>query len=127
MPADIFTGGAQGIGAAAVALYHSFGAHVYFGDWDDAKGTMVEKELQSKGAGGSVHFQKLDVRDYNSQLALFDSAFGDHGRVDVAISCAAVTEQAGWFEPENLDLQSVRRVSCPRNYPLIGDWNTLTA
>lgn len=97
-----------------MALYHSFGAHVYFGDWDDIKGKTVEQELQSKNGGGSVHFHKLDVSDYNSQLALFDAAFKDHGRVDAAVSCAAVSEQAGWFEPENLDLESVRRVSCPR-------------
>lgn len=109
----LLTGGAQGIGAATVALYHSFGAHVYFGDWDEIKGKNVEQELQSTGGGGSVHFHKLDVRDYNSQLALFDAAFKGHGRVDVAVSCAAVSEQAGWFEPENLDLESVRRDPVP--------------
>lgn len=113
--ANLFTGGAQGIGAAAVALYHSFGAHVYFGDWDDAKGNKVAEELQSKNTGGSVNFQKLDVRDYSSQLALFDTPLKDHGRVDVAISCAAVKEPGGWFEPENLNLESVRHVS------LLGD------
>lgn len=58
-----------------------------------------------------MHFQKLDVRDYDSQLALFDTPFKDHGRVDVAVSCAAVKEQGGWFEPEDLDLAAVRRVS----------------
>lgn len=58
-----------------------------------------------------MHFQKLDVRDYDSQLALFDTPFKDHGRVDVAVSCAAVKEPAGWFEPEDLDLATVRRVS----------------
>lgn len=94
-----------------MALYHSHGAHVYFGDWDEAKGKTVEQELQSKSTGGSVHFQKLDVRDYDSQLALFDTPFKDHGRVDVAVSCAAVKEQGGWFEPEDLDLATVRRVS----------------
>lgn len=109
--ANTWIGGAQGIGAAAVALFHSFGAHVYFGDWDDVKGKQVEQDLQSKGPGGSVRFQRLDVRDYSSQLALFDAAFHDHGRVDVAVSCAAVAETPGWFEPENLDLESVRRVS----------------
>ncbi|KAL1857426.1 hypothetical protein Daus18300_010399 [Diaporthe australafricana] len=109
----VLTGGAQGIGAAAVALYHSQGAHVYFGDWDEEKGKTVEQELQSKNTGGSVHFQKLDVRDYDSQLALFDVPFKDHGRVDVAVSCAAVKEPGGWFEPEDLDLASVRREPIP--------------
>ncbi|KAK7719427.1 hypothetical protein SLS63_010064 [Diaporthe eres] len=107
----VLTGGAQGIGAAAVSLYHSHGAHVYFGDWDEAKGKAVVQELYSKNTGGSVHFQKLDVRNYDSQLALFDTPFKDHGRVDVAVSCAAVKEQGGWFEPEDLDLASVRLVT----------------
>ncbi|KAK2606678.1 hypothetical protein N8I77_005412 [Diaporthe amygdali] len=109
----VLTGGAQGIGAAAVSLYHSHGAHVYFGDWDDAKGKIVEQDLRSRNTGGSVHFQKLDVRDYDSQLALFDTPFKDHGRVDVAVSCAAVKEPAGWFEPEDLDLATVRREPLP--------------
>ncbi|KAI7783550.1 hypothetical protein LA080_011679 [Diaporthe eres] len=109
----VLTGGAQGIGAAAVSLYHSQGAHVYFGDWDEAKGKAVVQELQSKNTGGSVHFQKLDVRDYDSQLALFDTPFKDHGHVDVAVSCAAVKEQGGWFEPEDLDLASVRLEPVP--------------
>ncbi|KUI53237.1 Short-chain dehydrogenase reductase 5 [Cytospora mali] len=109
----VLTGGAQGIGAAAVALYHSLGAHVYFGDWDDVKGKKVEQELQSKSTSGSVHFQKLDVRDYSSQLALFNAAFKEHGQVDTAVSCAAVAEPGGWFEPENLDLESVQREPVP--------------
>lgn len=50
------------------------------------------------------------MRDYASQLALFDAAYKAHGRVDVAISCAAVTEPAGWFEPEDLNLETVRKV-----------------
>lgn len=95
-----------------MALYHSFGAHVYFGDWDDAKGKEVELNLEAQRTGGVVHFQKLDVREYNSQLALFDVPFKKHGHIDVAISCAAVKEPGGWFEPENLDLESVKKVSC---------------
>lgn len=91
-------------------MYHSFGAHVYFGDWDDSKGQQVERDLQSKSTGGSAHFQKLDVRDYSSQLALFDAPFKAHGHVDVAISCAAVKEPDGWFEPQDLDLESVKKV-----------------
>lgn len=106
-----FTGGAQGVGAAAVGLYHGFGAHVYFGDWDDAKGTEVEKQYQSTTTGGSVHYRKLNVKDYDSQLALFDDAFKAHGHVDVAISCAAVKESGGWFEPQDLNLETVKKVS----------------
>lgn len=96
-------------------MYHSLGAHVYFGDWDDVKGRQVEQQLQAQNnnnntATGTVHFQKLDVREYNSQLALFDVPYKEHGRVDVAVSCAAVKEDGGWFEPEVLDLETVKKV-----------------
>ncbi|PKS08038.1 hypothetical protein jhhlp_006650 [Lomentospora prolificans] len=106
----VMTGGSQGIGGATVALLHSLGSHVYFGDWDDTKGRKVEQDLSSAtSSGGSVYFQKLDVRDYNAQVALFDEAYNRHGKVDVAISCAAIGEPGGWFEPEDLNLESVRR------------------
>lgn len=109
----ITTGGAQGIGGAAVALYHSFGAHVYFGDWDDVQGRQLEQQLlhsSNKATGGTVHFQKLDVRDYQSQLQLFDVPYKEHGHIDVAVTCAAVKEDGGWFEPESLDLETVKKV-----------------
>lgn len=92
-------------------MFYQYGAHVYFGDWDDAKGKQVEQALRTKETSGSVHFQKLDVRDHNSQLALFDTPFNAHGRVDVAVSCAAVGETGGLFEPQDLDLKTVRNVS----------------
>lgn len=95
-----------------VALYYSLGAHVYFGDWDEFKGKQVEQQLLAESTGGSVHFQKVDVRDYPSQLALFDVPFKVHGHVDVAVSCAAVKEPGGWFEPQDLNLDSVKKVGC---------------
>ncbi|KAF4447941.1 hypothetical protein F53441_8600 [Fusarium austroafricanum] len=102
-------GGAQGIGAATVSLLYERGAHVYFGDWDDVRGHQIVSRLQSSTphSGGSVNFQKLDVRDYNAQLQLFKTPYKEKGRIDVAISCAAVTEPNGWFGPDQLDLETV--------------------
>lgn len=57
-----------------------------------------------------MYFRQVDVRNHESQLALFDAAYKAHGRVDAAISCAAVTEAPGWFEPEDLNLETVRKV-----------------
>ncbi len=105
-------GGAQGIGAATVQLLWDLGAHVFFGDWDERQGQELEHGLAARQSpsGGSAHFVRLDVREYDSQLALFDLAFQAHNRVDVAISCAAVAEPGGLFEPENLNLETVRIV-----------------
>ncbi|KAG8667755.1 hypothetical protein FPOAC2_12955 [Fusarium poae] len=107
----VMTGGAQGIGAATVSMLYDRGAHVYFGDWDDIKGQQVVQHLQSspsKQNGGSVHFRKLDVRDYNAQVQLFKTPYDEKGHVDVAISCAGVTEpDGGWFAPDQLNLETV--------------------
>lgn len=89
-------------------LYQS-GAHVFFGDWDDAKGSKLAEELRSS-KGGSVTYLKVNVREYQSLLSLFDTAFTKHGEVDMAICCAAVTERTGYWEPNNLNLESVKQV-----------------
>ncbi len=111
------SGGAQGIGAATVTLLHSLGAHVVFGDWSDAHGRALESSLQSTPSSssstsvspaGTAIFTPLDVRSYQSQLSLFDNALQKHGRIDAAISCAAVKEPSGFFEPQDLNLTTVR-------------------
>ncbi|KAL9567293.1 hypothetical protein ACKAV7_008535 [Fusarium commune] len=105
----VMTGGAQGIGAALISLLYERGAHVYFGDWDDAKGQQLADHVQSSMSpgGGSVHFQKLDVRDYNAQLQLFKTPYEEIGHVDIAISSAAVIEPNGWFGSDQLSLEAV--------------------
>lgn len=105
-------GGAQGIGAAAVELLYDIGAHVFFGDWDEKKGRQLEQDLKSRTSknGGSVAFRQVDVRNHDMQLALFDDAHNAHNRVDVAIQCAGLIEPKGWFEPEDLNLKTVRKV-----------------
>ncbi|KAK3320000.1 hypothetical protein B0T19DRAFT_276736 [Cercophora scortea] len=111
----VLTGGAQGIGAATVTLFHELGSHVFFGDWSQEHGHKLEQELQVKGSinGGSVRFHQLDVRNYQAQLALFDAAHAQHGHIDAAISCAAVGEPGGWFEPQDLNLETVRNEPTP--------------
>lgn len=104
-------GGAQGIGAATVTQVYQSGAHVFFGDWDDIKGSKLADELRTSSSGGSVTYMKVNVRDYQSLLSLFDTAYNKHGQIDMAICCAAVTERPGYWEPSNLNLQSVREVS----------------
>lgn len=108
----VLTGGAQGIGAATVQHFRDAGANVIFGDWAAKLGKQVEDNLNdTRTAGqGQVYFQQVDVRDYASQLALFDLAKEKHGRVDVAVSCAAIGEPGGWFEPHDLNMESVRKV-----------------
>jgi NAD(P)-dependent dehydrogenase (short-subunit alcohol dehydrogenase family) len=105
-------GGAQGIGAATVTQLYESGAHVFFGDWDERQGSRLADQLRSSSAstGGTVTYVKVNVREYPSLVSLFDAAYDKHGRVDLAICCAAVTERLGYWEPNKLDLKSVREV-----------------
>ncbi|KAL2154581.1 hypothetical protein VTH82DRAFT_3257 [Thermothelomyces myriococcoides] len=111
----VLNGGAQGIGAATVELLHGKGAYVFFGDWDEEYGRKLEEKLRARGSanGGTASFRPVDVRNYEMQLALFDDAMKAHGRVDVAIQCAGVSEPPGWFEPQDLNLESVRKEPLP--------------
>ena len=108
---NVSPGGAQGIGAATVSQLYNSGAHVFFGDWDESKGSKLAKELQAaQKSDGSITYLKVNVREYQSLLSLFDTAYDKHGQIDMAICCAAVTERPGYWEPEKLTLQSVREV-----------------
>jgi NAD(P)-dependent dehydrogenase (short-subunit alcohol dehydrogenase family) len=57
-----------------------------------------------------VTYLKVDIRDYQSLLSLFDAAHHKNGEIDMAICCAAVTERTGYWEPDKLNLDSVREV-----------------
>lgn len=103
-------------------LYES-GAHVFFGDWDDAKSSKLVEQLRASSSGssnnGTVTNVKVNITDYQSLLSLFDTAYNKHGQIDMAICCAAVTERTGYWEPNKLNLESVREVSLIFNFLLI--------
>lgn len=119
------TGGAQGIGASTVSQLYGSGAHVFFGDWDDKKGSKLAEDLTASGgsSSGSATYLKVNVREYQSLLSLFDAAYNKHGQIDLAICCAAVTERPGYWEPNKLNLESVREV---RQYQVPCYWRFLT-
>ncbi|KAF9771845.1 hypothetical protein IL306_010494 [Fusarium sp. DS 682] len=106
----IRVGGAHGIGAATVSLLYGRGAHVYFGNLDEVKGRELVSHVQSNipQSGGSVHFQKLDVRNYNQQLQLFKTPYEERGHIDIAIACAGVGEPNAWFGQDQLTLEAVK-------------------
>lgn len=103
------TGGANGIGLEIVRKLYQAGAHIVFGDIDEAACKTAVDQLKSETSSSSdISFLRTDVRKYDDNLALFKSAYEKYGRVDHALAIAGVTEQAGknWFDPK-LDLSSI--------------------
>jgi NAD(P)-dependent dehydrogenase (short-subunit alcohol dehydrogenase family) len=98
----VLTGGSSGIGAATVALFHSLGAKVIFGDVNSQDGDMLVESLAKNSPSSDdpgVHFLQCDVRSYADNLALFKAAMDKYGRVDHAVANAGVSEQGVWFDP----------------------------
>ena len=67
----VITGGSSGIGLATTKLLLELGARVAVGDMNPCPVT-----------DGQIVFQETDVRDWNSQAALFKKAVEKFGRID---------------------------------------------
>ena len=67
----LITGGSSGIGLATTKLMLDLGAKVAVGDVNPYPIT-----------DGQIIFQQTDVRDWNSQAALFKKAVEKFGRID---------------------------------------------
>ena len=100
------TGGANGIGAATVRLFHEGGAKVVFGDVDVAAGDKLVAALDPE----NVTFVKSDAANYKDNLQLFRTALEKYGKVDHAVSVAGVGENVNWFHP-GLTLETVEEVN----------------
>lgn len=81
----IVTGGARGMGAATVRLFHEHGAKVAIADVLDAEGTALAQEL-----GEGTGFYRLDVTDEQSWESTVAAVTADLGPVDILVNNAGV-------------------------------------
>ncbi|KDE97969.1 short-chain dehydrogenase [Mycolicibacterium aromaticivorans JS19b1 = JCM 16368] len=106
----VVTGGASGIGLAAVKRMRDEGAIVVIGDLDESTGKTVANDL-------NVTFVQVDVSDQVAVDRLFDTAFELHGGVDIAFNNAGISppdddliENTGidaWDRVQDVNLKSV--------------------
>lgn len=87
----LITGGASGIGAAAVRMFASHGAHVVIADLDAEAGQTLAAELQQ-------HFVPVDVASWESQVTMFAAALKllPAQEIDILITSAGVRGSATW-------------------------------
>ncbi|KAG8631825.1 hypothetical protein KVT40_000965 [Elsinoe batatas] len=112
----IVTGGANGIGEACVRKFVAAGAFVTFADMAD-RGWELEQELNANGA--TCAFVKCDIRSWEDQINMFETAKRESPQqsVDVVIANAGISRSSGdslWGlddpngEPTKPDLKIVR-------------------
>ncbi len=85
----VVTGGATGIGRAAVEQFASGGAAVVVADLDVDGGAAVAESVRA--GGGTARFIPTDVTDPDSVTAMVATAVDDHGRLDLAFNNAGTS------------------------------------
>jgi len=90
----IVTGGANGMGEVMVRQFVNAGAFVTFGDMDP-RGADLEKELNTQGEKAA--FVKCDIRNWDHQVKLFETAErkSPNNSVDVVIANAGISRSSG--------------------------------
>ena len=106
----VITGGASGIGLATAKRFAAEGATVVIGDVDERTGSAAAELV-----GGL--FVRVDVTDEDQVNALFDTAAGTYGSVDIAFNNAGIsppdddsietTELPAWNKVQDVNLKSV--------------------
>jgi NAD(P)-dependent dehydrogenase (short-subunit alcohol dehydrogenase family) len=89
----IITGGANGIGAATVRLFHAQGARVFFCDVDTARGQQLAREL-----GAAVSFQTVDLANEKQIVQWIQDIRGTAQSLHVLVNNAASDPRIPFLE-----------------------------
>ncbi|MBD7985150.1 3-oxoacyl-ACP reductase FabG [Sporosarcina sp. Sa2YVA2] len=105
----IITGGANGIGLAACHRFSEEGASVIMADFDEVAGK--EQEALCKEKGLDISFVQVNVADRESVAKLIEETVARHGKIDVLINNAGITNDATLVKMDPADFQRVLDVN----------------
>lgn len=100
----IVTGGARGIGKAAVSIFAQEGAKVVI--WDVLDEGRETAELL-RGQGFSVEFEKLNTRDFEAVEAAAERVYQRFGKIDILINNAGITRDQSFLKMSHEQFQEV--------------------
>lgn len=101
----IITGGASGIGLAAVKRFKDEGAIVIIADYNEQLGMANASNLQAD-------FYQLDVRDRENCQQLVQDVLKKYGKIDILINNAGITKDKMLHKMEQNDFDAVLDVNC---------------
>ena len=84
----IITGGANGIGLAAVKRFTEEGAKVVIADFDEKQGQAVEDVFVHEGY--DVMFVQVNVADKVSVTEMVKTTIAKFGRIDILVNNAGI-------------------------------------
>lgn len=103
----IVTGGASGIGRAAVETLHQRGASVVIADIRDGQGEELARAL-----GTRARFHLVDVAEPEQIAALVDRTVAGFGRLDIMVNNAAVSSPLrGLLDDDLADFHRIMSVN----------------
>ena len=88
----VITGGADGIGKAAVKRFSAEGAKVIIWDMNEAKGIETAAAFTSEGA--EVSFMKVNTADFSVVEAATNEVIKTFGKIDILINNAGITRDS---------------------------------
>ncbi len=88
----IITGGADGIGKAAVTRFSHEGAKVVIWDMNEAKAAETAEQISK--TGGKVVFMKVNTADFNLVEGAAKKVFEQFGRIDILVNNAGITRDS---------------------------------
>lgn len=89
---SIITGGASGIGLAAVKRFAKEGATVIIADYNSDVGKKVEEELLKENA--KVSFYQINVADKENVTNVVSEILKQYNQIDILVNNAGVTNDA---------------------------------
>ena len=101
----IITGGANGIGLAAVQRFIEEGAKVVIADFNEEQGKIVEAQFLEQGA--NVKFVQVNVADKESAIQMVKESIAAFGKVDILVNNAGITRDASLLKLSEEDFDAV--------------------
>lgn len=101
----IITGGAQGIGKAAVKRFAEEGAIVIIWDVNEEKASATIDEF--KDISNKIEFQKVDVTKLESVSEAAKKIIDKHNKIDILINNAGITRDASFLKMTSEQWQQV--------------------
>ncbi len=102
---SIITGGAQGIGKAAVKRFAEEGSIVVIWDVNEEKAQTTINELKS--ISNKIEFQKVDVTKLESVSDAAKKVYDKYGRIDILVNNAGITRDSSFLKMTSEQWQQV--------------------